>query len=206
MAGYSRELKSLVRVYPLPVQNPIRVRHRCILDLERNPRDSRRESWKLRGRYRGIINVSDGPAIRAKDISSVLEPFLARSLVELNDKRLSLGVLRIMDGAQGVFRDREVDCDFGAGAFDIAPYIHFRDEDGKPHKLQIRDWGCYEWMRKHRSDPGRLWSNLGLHSGNPIWALVGNMCNRRNVWLIIKTFAVAPVIQRSLFEASLTSG
>src|SRR5262245_43379420 len=146
MAGFSKELGTLMRVYPLPVINPIKCRHECILELERNSQDSRRESWKLQGRAEGIKSVSECPILATNGIASALKPYLSHSIEELNDCRLSLGVLEFQGAARGFFRERShiahpdqgllfdvTDECFGAGAIDIAPYIEFWDMNGKRH-------------------------------------------------------------------------
>jgi hypothetical protein len=214
MAGISQELGSLMRVYPLPVVNPIKARHECRLELERNHQDSRRESWKLRDRFESVLSVSDRPTLTNDRIAAVLKPHLARSIDELNDRRLSLGVLEMCGGAAGFFRERSgvnhpdqgtlfdvADECFGAGAIDLAPYIGFWDADGNRHDLQIREWGCYEWIRNHRPEASKLWDNLRIGDGTT-WAVVGNQANRRTSWLIIKTFTIPTTTQAELFGAA----
>ena len=103
MAGLSQEIGGLMRVYPLQWSNPIRVRNQCVMELERNHLDNRKESWKLKGSNDGIISVLEKPAF--KDPWPVLKPYLAPSIVCLNDQRLSLGVLKLMN-PRGYFRER----------------------------------------------------------------------------------------------------
>ena len=215
MAGVSREFGSLMRVYPLPVVNPIRARHECVLELERNHQDSRRESWKLKDRTSGIVSVSPKQAVDPNGLATILRPFISRSIDELNDRRASLGVLELQGSPRGFFRERSgvmhpdqgalfavADECFGANSIDIAPYIEFWDQDEKHHELQIREWGCYEWIRKDRSNASVLWDNLGLNGTKPIWAVVGNQANRRSSWLIIKTFAIPFEHQAEMFPAA----
>jgi len=219
MAGYSPELGSLVRVYPLEIDNPIKARSRCVLELVRNDRDNRSESWKLLGRNESIVSV--GPEVPTPEVVRFLRSHLVSSIEELNDRRASLGVLEVSADCRGFFKTRaEVTCPeqrslfdfadedkrFGAAALDIAPYIEFADARGKPHNLQMREWGVYEWLRKSRSQADRVWGNLRLNDGRPTLMVVGNMSNRRNVWLIIKTFKAEaqakPAPLFAVFEAS----
>ncbi len=211
MAGLSRELGSLIRVYPLPIQNAIRVRHQCTLDLERNTQDSRKESWKLKDRFDGIGVVSDKPVLNRQTIWSALKPYVVRSIKQLNDERKSLGILEIHSGFKPFFRERYsvphpdqqllfeiADECFGANAIDLIPYLSFHDADGY-HELQIREWGCYEWLRKERANAAQLWKNLGFDADRQVLALIGNQANRRTSWLIVKTFSVPIEIQQPLF-------
>jgi hypothetical protein len=210
MAGFSPELSALMRVYPLPIVNPIKARHECILELERNHCDTRRESWKLKDRGAGILSVSHKPVIEVQPLTTLLKSCHAESITELNERRLSLGMIELME-PRGFFRQRDnvthpdqgmlfeiADEVFGAGAIDIASYIEFWDRDGKRHELQIREWGCYEWIRKNRENAAQLWNNLRLGVGRTL-AIIGNQANRRTSWLIVKTFSIAPVSQGNLF-------
>ena len=210
MAGVSCELGSLMRVYPLPIQNPIHARHQCVLELERNRLDNRRESWKLSDRSAKII-VSPKPVMPKETIVSHLGPYIVGSIDELNDRRASLGVIELIQ-PQGLFRERKgisnpdqgmlfevTDEVFGAGSFDIAPYIGFYDQVCKRHDLQIREWGCYEWIRKHRDQATCLWKNLGLDRNEPVWAIIGNQVNRRTSWLIVCIFTIPYEMQHELF-------
>ncbi len=90
MAGYSYELRQFLRVYPLPVKNPLEVRGKYVLSLERNSMDSRIESWKLVDRvalYPSPTKASDA------DIQQILKQNVAASIDELNEQRKSLGVV-----------------------------------------------------------------------------------------------------------------
>ncbi len=211
MAGISPELGILMRVYPLPVQNPIVARHQCVLELERNHQDNRRESWKLRDQGSGILSVSPRPVLDGEMIAAALRPFLVRSIEDLNEKRMSLGVITA-EQPRGLFRERKngvhpdqgmlfeiADEVFGAGAIDLAPYIEFWDQDSRRHELQIREWGCYRWLQKERHRASQLWDNLRLGASPQTLLVIGNQVNRRTSWLIVKTFNVVPVLQGSLF-------
>jgi hypothetical protein len=201
MAGYSPELRSFLRVYPLEIQNPIHARSSCVLELVRNPNDSRAESWKLADRNESIVSV--GREVKASGILGFLRDRISDSIEELNARRESLGVLELTSDCRGFFRTRnevsspdqgllfdvaDMDKRFGAEALDIAPYIEFFDACGKHHVLQIREWGTYEWIRKHRGKAAQVWENLRLNDGTNTLAIVGNMSNYRTSWLVIKTF------------------
>lgn len=197
MAGYSEELGSLLRVYPLPVKNPLKQRHRYVLGLSRNPSDTRRESWKMVDR---IACYESQESVSVSAVRQTLSHLRKDSIEQLNDERASLGVLKC-DAVCGEFTLREncgttqyelfESCDsiFGAKAVKAAPYLRFHC-GGKYHRLQLREWGCYEWIRKHPSRCSQLWKNLHIER-DEIYLLVGNMANRRSVWLVINVFAYA---------------
>lgn len=199
-AGYSEELRSFLRVYPLPVSNPLQQRSRCELEVERPTCDSRNESWRLsREREdRGFVDVeSKQPTTK---VVQWLDAHLSCSIAELNAQRRSLGVIKPAS-CQPCFRNRGEVADpdqqslfgdiaeiFGEEAAKFVPYIRFTDNDGT-HNLQLREWGCHEWLRKEPSKRNQLWDNLRLHDPkSDVYLVVGNMCHRRNTWLIISVY------------------
>jgi hypothetical protein len=165
------------------------------MELIRNNGDSRRESWKLRDRC-NITTVSDRP-VPYTELGTHIDKYVVESIAELNIDRASLGVVKpqgvdcyfetrkgVASSLQGTLWD-DLDCAFGANAIDLIPRIRFYDECGH-HDLQLREWGCYEFLRKHRSQAADLWGILGF--GNPSVDqafVVGNMCHQRTTWLII---------------------
>jgi hypothetical protein len=214
MAGYSEEMRGFLRVYPLPVGNPVRQRDVFRLEMERPAQDSRHESWRLqRERPDGGFAERLGsrpPAAVARWLAGKVTP----SVSALNAARLSLGVVRPLE-YRPFFRRGEEPVDpaqrslfegvadtFGPEAARLAPCLRFRDEGGW-HELQLREWGCFEWLRKEPGRVTQLWDNLGF--GRPDvehLLLVGNMCNHRNAWLVISTYRQAK--QASLFDAAPT--
>ena len=192
-AGYSRELNQLIRVYPLMVRNPVKCRGVYRMHLERNPSDGRRESWKLKPGSTIEQVATNGFCL------DDLHDFIVPSVQFANENRMSLAVVDV--NASGEFAERAGvsnaeqlelfddlrDAGFGASAVDIAPYLVFAD-DGGMHRLQVREWGCYEFIRKRRQDAAKLGGNLALHRRQLL--VIGNMNHRRNVWLVIKTFAL----------------
>jgi hypothetical protein len=205
MAGYSSELKQFLRVYPLPVSNTLKCNYRYCLGLSRNSMDSRRESWKLTDRVALYDSMEKESSSSIRDI---LSSSVSSSIAELNDARASLGVIK-PDAITGEFELRKncgttqyelfETCDdlFGAKAVNAAPYLRF-SAAGKSHRLQIREWGCYEWIRKNPGDCSTLWKNLKLD--RDVYLLVGNMSNQRTTWLVIKSFSFERSSQRMLIE------
>lgn len=205
-AGFSAELGSLIRIYPLARRNAPRRWGVSRVQLERNPADTRRESFRIAGNrdhnQHQWINYRFERA--AKDISeSGRAPLLSRctigSIHEANKKRLSLAILQpdsiSLDFDENVrspgsspqmtlFDAGENDAASGARSFRWMPRLRFRDECGN-HNLMLRDWGCFELQRKH--DDQYFRDNLGgaLNLTLSSSLLVGNMNNQRNTWLVI---------------------
>lgn len=208
-AGVSRELRGLIRVYPLAFGvSPARWKV-CRMPLERNPQDSRPESWKLQGdrspeqhpriNSRQIIITGEVPVDQRADL---LAPYVVASIAEANARRISLAVvfptacpeltfkhnpdspdspqLSLFDGKTKVI-------EHGSKRFAFNPYLRFHDKESE-HRLQLRDWGCYEFLRK-QGDDRRLELGGALHLSAESSLLVGNLNRHRNVWCVISVLS-----------------
>ncbi len=221
-AGYSLELKQPIRIYPM-------ARRQCParwsvsrIPVERNPKDTRRESWKIRGDRRpgahdlinGVIEPVLGklsPAVQR----DIVKDMRASSLKAANDRRGSLCVvfpddIPRIDLEQGEQAEMAPTPDmFGdvpdqpvAARFRWHPRLRFGDGAGK-HDLMLRDWGCYELMRKHGDEmAGSLGEALNLSSAPPL--LCGNLNRFRNSWLVISVFSGAIHARPDVFDAQFS--
>lgn len=207
-AGYSLELGQPIRIYPM-------ARFRCParwsisqVPVERNPKDSRPESWKIKGDrspgnhqwINGVIRPVQSK-VSATVEREIVRALTVRSLHEANARRLSLcvllpGDLPRLDLERGETAEMAPTPDmFGdtptlpvAARFKWHPRLRFADQDGHRHDLMLRDWGCYEWMRKSGDDAAtKLDDNLNLTTAPPL--LCGNLNRFRNSWLVISIFA-----------------
>jgi hypothetical protein len=218
-AGVSHELKSLVRIYPLARRA---VPHRWgefKVPLERNPRDSRPESWQIRadrslGHHWAINNTFETlrEAIPASQRADLVEPFMVSSIQEANDRRLSLAIIRptsiepylqanasAPSDEQLTLFDAGQDAEAsGARRFPWMPRLRFSDSGGK-HDLMLRDWGVFELQRKHPEDYFREHFAGALHLSSDSSLLIGNMNNRRTTWLVISILSGA-VREPTLFD------
>jgi hypothetical protein len=213
-AGYSRELRQLIRIYPLPWKNNIGSWTKCRIPLRRPRQDSRYESWRIDGgetAQEAVRSVQVLGVANRDEEYDVLEKMSATSIAELNGQRRSLGIIKPM-AMRGSFKRREdVDPDEQLVLFDrlvadgpthrsdLIPQLEFCDEDG-PHRLSLREWGCSEYLRKHRAKADSLWSALNLQrSDYEHLLLVGNQANARTSWLVIGLISRKKRAQQSLF-------
>lgn len=204
-AGVSDEYRKLIRIYPLARRNAPRrwTVHR--VPLERNPRDSRDESFQIAGdRQPGAhqwINYQFEvvrPVYPVAHRASLLERYVIGSIQEANAKRLSLAIVQPdeieltfeRNPAPGdapqlsLFESDDGEQATGARRFLYMPRLRFRDECGR-HDLMLRDWGSFELQRKHDENYflGHLQTALHLDGSSSL--LVGNMNNKRSAWLVI---------------------
>jgi hypothetical protein len=222
-AGASEEYRKLVRIYPLARRSAPRrwAVHR--VKLERNPRDSRDESFQVAGdrgpdahqwiNYRfEVVKAAYPQNARA----SLLSRYVIGSLQEANTKRLSLAIVQPDDleltfelnpppedtPQLSLFDGDDGERASGARRFRWMPRLRFRDECGR-HDLMLRDWGAFELQRKH--EERYFLDNLqdALHLGQSSSLLVGNINNHRTTWLVV---SVLNGLRKpaTLFDAPLT--
>jgi hypothetical protein len=201
-AGYSPELRSLLRIYPLARHASPERWSISEIALSRNPRDNRNESWQIRGdrslpvheyvneRFHRIGAVSE------KERQSMLSRCVISSVQEANGDRISLAIVEpefvslefehnpeSPNSPQLHLFDFEPKIVEGAKRFAYIPHLRFRDKGGD-HRLMLRDWGCFEFMRKH-GDVRRDELRSALHLEKPCSLLIGNLNHHRNAWLVI---------------------
>lgn len=202
-AGYSRELKQFLRVYPITMLDRVPRWSQCRIALKRNPQDSRIESWRLQND--GEIPVT-GKTKKADEFEA-LAAMASNSIAELNDKRASLGILKPSAVAyrfDGMKRNEEYLLDLFPVEHkeQVKPRIEFADADGD-HDLQLRDWGAYEFLRKNADQASRskLWDALKFTDESYEHLLfVGNHNQHRNSWLVIGVISDRTKLQQSLFD------
>jgi HNH endonuclease len=203
-AGISPQLGSLVRVYPLARRNAPRRWHGYRVPLERNPKDSRPESWKVAGdrtpgaheRINEQFAQIHGP-MKPADRTALLRKYTIGSIKQANERRLSLAVIHpdalelhfehnpdSPDSPQMSLFDMPGEPPSGARRFPWMPRLDFKDELGW-HHLMLRDWGAFELQRKHDGDYFRRNLAVALHLDQNSSLLIGNLSNRRTAWLVI---------------------
>lgn len=209
-AGFSPQLRSLLRIYPLSrFQAPPRWAL-CTVRLERNPKDSRAESWRLHGDRttdgHDRINAEAfevGQKLSEGQRAHLLAPFVVDSIAEANDRRISLAVVhpgsidlefehnpQSPDSPQLALFDTSSDPPLGAKRFPFIPRLRFKDQAGE-HLLMLRDWGVYERMRK--APAFETWGDGerrrhiadALHLDSTCSLLIGNFNRHRSAWLVI---------------------
>lgn len=222
-AGYDLELRQPIRIYPMARRNcPVRWSLSRI-PVERNPSDSRAESWKIRGDRSATAHrfVNEVIEPQARVISPMMQHEIVKalgvpSLQAANARRMSLCVLLPADLPKIEWEPGEAATMaptpdmFGtvpavpvAARFRWHPRLRFADEAGLAHDLMLRDWGCYELLRKRGDDAlGELGEALNLSSAPPL--LCGNLNRFRNSWLVISVFSGVAHARPEVFDQQLS--
>jgi hypothetical protein len=199
-AGYSRQLDSFLRIYPVPYPFHADIRRWDVLcfPVIRNPKDNRTESWKI-----GYLD-RDRDAL-ARLITKVgrttpgrerhwLESHCSDSIEQLNSEKRSLGFIRASELTPG-FRQRMIDPQMTTDSLfweDNAklqqnswiPELQFKNVDGTFNTIQLLEWGCAEFLRKNPFSHEKLWQALLI--GRPDYRhflFIGNNNRHRTTWL-----------------------
>lgn len=202
-AGWSAEYRKLVRIYPLAKHNGPKRWSVNTVRLERNPKDSRDESFKLAGdrspdQHHNINTAfTCSSEVKRAERSKLLKkgPWVD-SIAEANDRRMSLALLHPKHTPE-LFFEHNADSPNspqlrlfddqptteGARRFAFIPRLRFVDHQSE-HRLMLRDWGCFEYLRKY-GDQQRYGLADALHLNTTSSLLIGNLNNQRNAWLVI---------------------
>jgi hypothetical protein len=205
-AGVSAELGSLVRIYPLARRNIPNRWHVYRVPVERNPRDHRVESWMIKapralGEHEDVnSHFHEIGKWKSGEMQQLLAKFTVESIAEANDRRISLAIIHpeaaelhfeqnpdSPDSPQLPLFDDDEDLKpipQGAKRFLFIPRLRFQDATGE-HDLMLRDWGCYNFMRKEGYDYALKNMHAALSLSGSSSLLVGNFNQHRNSWLII---------------------
>lgn len=201
-AGYQRDL-GLIRIYPLSRHaSPKRWSQTSVL-LERNPKDNRKESWRLAvdraPDQHAAANVrafrTTGEVARNQRATLIPDCYFVDSVAQANSERRSLALLRPQSAeinwtAPDATKPLDVDqlelisMHRPDGKPDRIPRLQFRDESG-PHALQLRDWGMYELIRRYGLDYAGSHAADALHLSESSTLLIGNLNAHRTTWLVI---------------------
>lgn len=201
-AGVSATMRGLIRIYPLARRAAPPRWSTSTITLERNSKDNRPESFKLAA-DRSVTehdHINDafqiGADHPARGRADLLAPPAVDSIREANTRRLSLAVLHpdtleltfdfnpdSPDSPELTLFDVAPRPTEGAKRFAYIPRLRFRDVDGW-HHLMLRDWGCYEFMRKN-GDARRQELKGALHLDGSCSLLIGNFNRHRTSWLVI---------------------
>ena len=210
-AGYSEEL-GLIRIYPVPPDAELTRWALVGLNLERNPRDTRKESWKISGsktnwsrlkydirRYGKIKDKAEKVAL----IDSLFIKFGVSCISDLNERKESLGFVDPFILKHYFAKRSNVETSLQTTLFNSEPFQTIRNYDIQPrlvyscpkctgrmyHDQQILEWGAYEFIRKNPDQYENIWENFGID--NELYKkrlLVGNQALHRNSFMVISIF------------------
>ena len=210
LGGYSHRL-GFVRIYPTRTNMPWRQWDIVKVEVEKDSRDTREESWKIAGSKSDWDNLAQKIEVVGhfpKSKWGGLISNLADGCVqEINDKQRSLGIVQptVLDRYfahnphygkifQPLFptlgEKTPVKRDF-----EFEPRVKYRCQNcrtKKPHDQQILEWGFYEWVRKNPDEKEQVWKNALFDSPkHDIYFFVGNQFMHRTSFLVISVIRIS---------------
>ena len=222
VAGWAEDL-GLVRIYPCRADYGIKRWSRLRnIQVNRNPKDSRIESYKLNSER----SFELGKDIESPEEKTELLDNISQDCVyHVRDNMLSLGLIKVNGQIDCVIEEnpsfskqqhisKTVQDDrwlMTKQDFPVQPKFKFfcgeKCESQKGHNLTVIEWGGFEWMRKSPNKIGNLGDNWKINNPNfNIYLLIGNVARHKNSFIIISvipvkkadhsTLALFPDIQR----------
>ena len=185
-------------------------RHVFKVELERNCMDSREESFKK------ISHTGTGNVIKKDNLEEILDKLASDDLEILNDRKASLGVLKVPSGSYYLkmkskkdvedpnqlclFQTPDLDkqCFKTGQDYQHIPYVVIPSQR-KQKNIQIRDWGTYILLGKKHGVISDAYLS-GIFKENDVYFIVGNMNGCRNVWIVCSFYTYPPVRQQGLFS------
>lgn len=201
----------LVRIYPVPPKSNMMRWNTVEVPLDRNPQDTRFESWKIEGsksewekigskiKLKGKVPDNERPVL----IDRLHSMFGVNCVEDLNDKQVSLGMIRpqIINYTLEERENHESTAQTQLGMskpfltiknYPLRPMVEYRCPNCRtknPHKQQVMEWGVFEWMRRNPTSREKVWKNLHLDDASYARSfLVGNMALYRNAFMVISIF------------------
>lgn len=205
VAAYHEDL-GLIRIYPCRADMGLSRWQQISVDLERNPSDTRYESFKLVGAKQQWDMLSQtvtthGKINKAQRLE-LLGKLQTTCVNDINTARFSLGIIKPY-AMHDVWLDNNpthlkphqarmgvVDRDGWIQTksdYPHQPRIAYQCSPGcKGHNQTILEWGAFEWMRTHPNNPQQLIENWRLHDEMyEHYLVVGNQAQHRNSFLVI---------------------
>lgn len=203
MAAYHADL-GLIRIYPCRADMGLHRWQRFSAYIERNPQDTRYESFKLYGSKDGwdSLSVSLQGTVPRDERLALLDKLKTTCVSDINTARLSLGIIKPTE-ILSVWYDRNplytktkqhpialVKSDewvLTKSDFPFQPRIIYRCHPNcKGHNQSILEWGAFEWVRKNSGNEYQIIENWRLDDSNyEHFLLVGNQAQHRTSFLVI---------------------
>jgi len=194
-----------IRVYPVSAELVFSVWSVVEVEIERHSKDNRKESYRLTS-FRVVGAINNPAQKRATLNECILRSGTKDPIDYQNELRLSIAMVKLQWGnietalSQRVpdvtADDEECPWVITQGQHWNKPYIQWKSEQGTSHKTHLVGREVYEGLRKNPDQPWNIFNNMRINSPDyEIWLLLGNMRDRRNVW-------VAPHVHRLKKNAS----
>lgn len=231
VAAWQKDM-GLIRLYPCRGDSTWKARWSVIdAHVERNPKDTRRESFKIVGSHDNWEGFSETSVIHRGTINAqngreIIDSLPVKCVADVNTARDSLCIIKPVDlrwrmaenPSYGKLKN-ELLIEYPGESwlstksdYPFQPRLQFRcsHECHIYHDMTVVEWGGFEWIRKN-PDPNsaiKLFDNWRLSDANyEISLLLGNQCCHRNSFIVISVFqskkAIGEMLRSVQFQAAL---
>jgi hypothetical protein len=210
----------LIRLYPLSVTSDSQIAIWSIvrLSLSISNTDNRSESYRV-GDYE-VIGQLKNPAEKHELLEScILDSGDHDPIDYQNARRKSIAIVKGSGPVGASLTPREssgdnlpTDGDDGfvmtQSDFPFKPYVEWTSKQGKPHTTHLVGQEVYMGMMHNQATPFRIFENLRIGDRDyDHWLVLGNMKDRRNVWVAAHLHRQKKIAQRPMFTSSwITDG
>lgn len=203
VAGYSPKL-GFIRIFPTKTAMPLNRWNIVKVPVERDPRDTRMESWKIQGSKTEWNSLSEKIEVighfKPKDRLNLIANLTDECVKDINEIKRSLGIVKPVIEKCYFCPEERFDPTLQATLFGHPlpstkkqyreyPKIQYRCSHCKTkkcHDQTVLEWGFYVWMRKNPEKHEQVWENAQIFSPrHERFFLVGNMRDWRTSFLII---------------------
>lgn len=185
------ESLGFIRIYPIDAEMAFRVWSKARLSLQRTTKDNRHESWRLCG-----DPVITGKIESAEQKRAILNRCTLNSGADdpidyQNSRRKSVALCRVQhsDYSASLETKSPATDDHWVQTQQKAwnkPYIEWTSQQGKRHRTHILGREVYEGLRRCPESPWSIFDKMALNNPDyEHWLLLGNMRDRRNVWVCV---------------------
>lgn len=209
LGGYSPTL-GFVRLYPTRTDTHWRRWDIVRVIVEKDDRDTRKESWKIAGSRTQWNDLSSKIEVIDHFPQGKWRDFVGNlvdgCVQDINTACRSLGIVKpdimkryfgnnplygqmFQSTLPGLGESTKVKRDFP-----VEPRVEYRCSGCRikgSHNQKVLEWGFYEWIRKNPDNVDQVWENAQFDSSNyDIYFFVGNQFKHRTSFIIISVLRV----------------
>lgn len=209
LGGYSPSV-GFVRIYPTRTDMPFRRWDIVKVEVEKDERDTREESWKIAGSRTEWESLSEKVVVvnkfPKKKRRNLIDNLVDGCVQEINNAHRSLGLVKpniqkkyfasnplygqmFQQFLPGFSELTKVKRDFS-----VEPRVVYKCSDCKtknPHNQQVLEWGFYMWIHKNPNKIDQVWQNALIDSQkHDIYFFVGNQFRHRTSFMVISILRI----------------